>query len=121
MTTAKKTEKKSKEDLIKIAHARRMQRLILMGEWLEKYEQQLKVVQGVFGDAISDWYEDNSEHADNFLVQRILDSIHLYLEVGRALRVECFCPDTKKEGILYMHEGIKKDEIYELVNIKELG
>ena len=37
--------KKEQEDLAKAAHRNRMQRLVLRGEWLEKHEAQLKVIQ----------------------------------------------------------------------------
>jgi len=105
---------------VRLAKVKRMQRLVLKGEWLDRYEQQMKVIQGVFCDALSDWYDDESEEADERFTHQIIDAVHLYMEVARSLRVNCFCPKTEYDGILYMHDGVEENKtVTEVVNVKE--
>lgn len=113
--------KKMQADEIRLARSRRMQRLILKGEWLERFEQQLKVLHGVFGDAFYEWCEDDSKSADTTFTYEVIEAMKLYLEIGRSLRFSCFCPKKERDGILYMHDGIEDDKtIFELINLKDL-
>ena len=95
----------------------RAQRLILQGEWLEKYEQQLKVVQSTVCNAMFDWYDDDSEDCDSTALNRMNDALHLLMDIGRDLRLACFCPDSNREGILYYHGY--KDSVTELMNLNK--
>lgn len=105
---------------VRLAKVKRMQRLVLKGEWLDRYEQQMKVIQSVFCDALSDWYDDESEEADERFTHQIIDAVHLYMEVARSLRVNCFCPKSEYDGILYMHDGLEENKtVTEVVNVKE--
>lgn len=110
---------KSEAALIK-ARAKRLQRLILQGEWLEKHELQLKVVQGIVCNAMSEWYEDDSEECDEKAMYEMRDALMLLVDIIRDLRISCHCPDEKREGILYYH-GFQ-GAVTEVVDLnKELG
>jgi len=109
--------KKEQEDLAKAAHRSRMQRLVLRGEWLEKHEAQLKVIQSCIGAAMSDWYEDDSEEADHNAIYQMNDALSLLVDVVRDLRYECFCPDEQRSGTLYYH-GFK-GAVTEVVNFNK--
>ena len=101
----------------KKGHVTRAQRLILQGEWLEKHEQQLKVIQSSICNAMFDWYDDDSEDCDSTALNRMVDALHLFMDIGRDLRHSCFCPDSNREGILYYHGY--KDSVTELMNLNK--
>ena len=108
------------DNTIQLARAKRMQRLVLMGEWLAEHEQQMKVIQSVFCAAVSNWYDDEGEEADSQLLHEIIDAIHLYMEVTGSLRRNCFCPKAEYDGILYMHDGLEPNKtVQEIINLKE--
>lgn len=114
--------KKMQADEIRLARSRRMQRLILKGEWLDRYEQQLKVIQSIFCNAVDEWSENEGEEADTVFTYQIMDAVHLYMEVTRSLRYSCFCPKKERDGILYMHDGIEDNKtVFELINLKDLS
>lgn len=110
-------KKPEKIDPLVKQHVARMQRLVLQGEWLEKHEQQLKVVQSTICNAIFDWYDDDSDDCDGTALNRMLDALHLMMDIGRDLRQSCFCPDSNRDGILYYH-GFK-DSVTEVVNFNK--
>ena len=99
-------EKKQRLQIMK-AQSRRLQRLILMGEWLEKNETALKAIQSTVCTSVFRWYDDSSEQADTTCLQELLDGLHLYMEVIREIRGKCWCPDTDCDGALYWtgHDG----------------
>jgi hypothetical protein len=92
----------SRSELVK-QQARRLQRLILQGEWLENNEQQLKVIQSTVSHAMSEWYEDDSEDCHANALCQMQDALMLLVDVIRDLRYNCHCPDEQREGILYYH------------------
>ena len=89
------------------AHSRRLQRLILMGEWLEKNESALKCIQSTITNTVFAWYEDNSEEADTTALHQMMDALHFNMDLIRDLRQNCWCPDTDCDGTLYYrgHDG----------------
>lgn len=93
---------KAQSALVK-QHARRLQRLILQGEWLEDHEQQLKVIQSTINHAMEEWYEDDSEECHANALFQMQDALMLLVDVIRDLRINCHCPDEQREGILYYH------------------
>jgi len=99
-------EKKQRLQIMK-AQSKRLQRLILMGEWLEKNETALKAIQSTVCTSVFRWYDDSSEQADTTCLQELLDGLHLYMEVIREIRGKCWCPDTDCDGTLYWtgHDG----------------
>ena len=114
MTNADKLEEQLKKDIEKkqrssqlIAQSKRLQRLILMGEWLEKNESALKAVQSIITTAVFRWYDDNEAEADTTALHEMLDGLHLYMDVIRDIRGKCWCPDTDCDGALYYtgHDG----------------
>jgi hypothetical protein len=86
---------------------KRLQRLILMGEWLEKNESALKAVQSIITTAVFRWYDDNEAEADTTALHEMLDGLHLYMDVIRDIRGKCWCPATDCDGTLYYtgHDG----------------
>ena len=92
---------------IKKTHGKRLQRLILMGEWLEKNESALKCIQSTITSTVFDWYDDNSEEADTTALHKMLDALHFHMDLIRDLRHSCWCPDTDCDGTLYYrgHDG----------------
>jgi hypothetical protein len=68
------------------AHSKRLQRLILMGEWLEKNESALKCIQSTITSTVFDWYDDNSEEADTTALHKMLDALHFHMDLIRDLR-----------------------------------
>jgi hypothetical protein len=109
--------KKEQEDLVTAGHRGRLQRLVLRGEWLEKHEAQLKVIQSCIGAAMSDWYEDESEEADQIALHQMNDALSLLVDIVRDLRYECFCPEEQRSGTLYYH-GFK-GAVTEVVNFNK--
>ena len=99
-------EKKQRLAVLK-THSKRLQRLILMGEWLEKNETALKAIQSAVGSSIFRWYDDSSEEADTTCLHDMFDGLQLYMEVIRDIRQKCWCPDTDCDGALYWtgHDG----------------
>ena len=99
-------EKKQRLEITK-AHGRRLQRLILMGEWLEKNESALKCIQATITSSVFAWYDDNSDEADGTALHQMLDALHFHIDLIRDLRVSCWCPDTDCDGTLYYrgHDG----------------
>jgi hypothetical protein len=99
-------EKKQRLQIMK-AQSKRLQRLILMGEWLEKNESALKCIQSTITNAIFAWYDDNSEEADTTALHQMLDALHFHMDLIRDLRQSCWCPDTDCDGTLYYkgHDG----------------
>ena len=93
---------KAQSALVK-QHARRLQRLILQGEWLEDHEQQLKVIQSTISHAMSEWYDDDGEDCHANALFQMQDALMLLVDVIRDLRIKCHCPDESREGILYYH------------------
>jgi len=103
-----KLEAQLKEDiekkqrlLIAKTQSKSLQRLILMGEWLEKNESALKAVQSTICTSVFRWYDDNSEEADTTALHEMLDALHLQMDIVRELRQSCWCPDTDCDGVLY--------------------
>jgi len=103
-----KLEAQLKEDVEKtrrnqhlIHQAKRIQRLILMGEWLEKNESALKCIQSTICTAVFRWYDDNSDEADSTALHEMLDALHLQMDIVRELRQSCWCPDTDCDDALY--------------------
>lgn len=90
-----------------LANSKRLQRLVLMGEWLEKNESALKCIQSTITSTVFDWYDDNSEEADTTALHKMLDALHFHMDLIRDLRVSCWCPDTDCDGTLYYkgHDG----------------
>jgi hypothetical protein len=105
-------EKRQKE-----MHQDRLQRLVLKGEWLEKYETQLKVIQSTVVSAMSDWYDDDSETCHETAIFQMNDALSLLTDIVRDLRYECFCPDEQRKGVLYYH-GFK-GAVTEVVNFNK--
>jgi len=99
-------EKKQRLQIMK-AQSKRLQRLILMGEWLEKNESALKCIQSTITSTVFDWYDDNSEEADTTALHKMLDALHFHMDLIRDLRQSCWCPDTDCDGTLYYrgHDG----------------
>jgi len=103
-----KEEVEKKQRLaIKKAHSKRLQRLILMGEWLEKNESALKCIQSTITNTVFAWYDDNSEEADTTALNQMMDALHFHMDLIRDLRQNCWCPDTDCDGTLYYkgHDG----------------
>lgn len=105
-------EKRQKE-----MHQDRLQRLALKGEWLEKYEIQLKVIQSAVVSAMGDWYDDDSETCHETAIFQMNDALSLLTDIVRDLRYECFCPDEQRKGVLYYH-GFK-GAVTEVVNFNK--
>ena len=99
-------EKKQRLAIMK-AHSKRLQRLILMGEWLEKNESALKCIQATITNTVFAWYDDNSEEADTTALNQMMDALHFNMDLIRDLRHNCWCPDTDCDGTLYYkgHDG----------------
>lgn len=95
----------------------RLQRLVLKGEWLEKYEAQLKVIQSTVVNAMGDWYDDDSETCHETAIFQMNDALSLLTDIVRDLRYECFCPDEQRKGVLYYH-GFK-GAVTEVVNFNK--
>lgn len=109
--------KNEAEDRQKEIHCERMQRLIMKGEWLEKYEAQLKVIQSSVSNAMCRWYDDDSEECHSNAIFEMNDALSLFTDVVRELRYECFCPDEQRKGVLYYH-GFK-GAVIEVVNFNK--
>jgi len=109
--------KKEQQDLTTAAHRSRLQRLVLRGEWLEKHEAQLKVIQSAVSTAMAAWYEDDSDEADHNAIYQMNDALSLLVDVVRDLRYECFCPDEQRSGTLY-YNGFK-GAVTEVVNFNK--
>lgn len=98
-------------------HQDRLQRLVLKGEWLEKYETQLKVIQSTVVNAMGDWYDDDSDTCHQDAIFQMNDALSLLTDIVRDLRYECFCPDEQRKGVLYYH-GFK-GAVTEVVNFNK--
>ena len=98
-------------------HQERLQRLVLKGEWLEKYEAQLKVIQSAVVNAMGDWYDDDTETCHQDAIFAMNDALSLLTDIVRNLRYECFCPDEQRKGVLYYH-GFK-GAVTEVVNFNK--
>jgi|GEM_PF-3753710 len=105
------------EQLKKEMHQDRLQRLVLKGEWLEKHEAQFKVIQSTVLNAMSDWYDDDSETCHETAIFQMNDALSLLTDIVRDLRYECFCPDEQRKGVLYYH-GFK-GAVTEVVNFNK--
>jgi hypothetical protein len=105
------------EESLKRIHHERLQRLILKGEWLEKHETQLKVIQSTVVSAMADWYDDDSETCHQDAIFQMNDALSLLTDIVRDLRYECFCPDEQRKGVLYYH-GFK-GAVTEVVNFNK--
>lgn len=105
------------EESLKRIHHERLQRLILKGEWLEKHETQLKVIQSTVVSAMGDWYDDDSETCHETAIFQMNDALSLLTDIVRDLRYECFCPDEQRKGVLYYH-GFK-GAVTEVVNFNK--
>lgn len=105
------------EESLKRIHHERLQRLILKGEWLEKYETQLKVIQSTVLTAMGVWYEDDSETCNETAIYQMNDALSLLTDIVRDLRYECFCPDEQRKSVLYYH-GFK-GAVTEVVNFNK--
>jgi hypothetical protein len=99
-------EKKQRLQIMK-AQSKRLQRLILMGEWLEKNESALKCIQSTITNTVFSWYDDNTEEADTTALNQMMDALHFNMDLIRDLRQNCWCPDTDCDGALYYrgHDG----------------
>ena len=95
--------KKDTDNTIKQAHRERLQRLVLRGEWLEKHETQLKVIQSAVVNAMSRWYDDEDPDCHETAIHEMNDALSLLTDIVRDLRYECFCPDKERKGALYYH------------------
>jgi len=93
---------KARSELVK-QQAKRIQRLILQGEWLESHEQQLKVIQSTVSHAMGEWYDDDSDECHANAMYQMNDALMLLNDIVRDLRHLCVCPDSNREGILYYH------------------
>ena len=109
--------KNEAEERQKQMHQERLQRLVLKGEWLEKHETQLKVIQSAVVSAISTWYDDDSESCHETAIFEMNDALSLLTDIVRNLRYECFCPDEQRKGVLYYH-GFK-GAVTEVVNFNK--
>ena len=98
-------------------HQDRLQRLVLKGEWLEKYETQLKVIESTVVNVMGVWYEDDSETCNETAIYQMNDALSLLTDIVRDLRYECFCPDEQLKGVLYYH-GFK-GAVTEVVNFNK--
>ena len=114
ITEGDKLEAQLKEDVEKkrrhqslLAQSKRLQRLILMGEWLEKNESALKCIQSTVCTAVFGWYDNDSEEADTTALHQMLDALHFQIDLVRDLRQSCWCPDKDCDGTLYYkgHDG----------------
>lgn len=115
LTEGDKLEAQLKEDVEKkrrnqtlLAQGKRLQRLVLMGEWLEKNESALKCIQSTICTSVFRWYDDNSEEADTTALHEMLDALHLNMDLIRDMRQKCWCPDTDCDGTLYYTDGAGK-------------
>jgi len=106
----------SKSELVK-QQVKRLQRLVLQGEWLEEHEQQLKVIQSAIGHAMGEWYDDDSDDCHANAMYQMNDALMLFNEIIRDLRHGCFCPDEQREGILYYHGY--RNAVTEVININK--
>jgi len=95
--------KRKQERSIQLAQAKRLQRLALMGQWLESNEKALVMAQGMICNAFFEWCEDSSEEADTKCLHEMMDAIHYIIELGGKLRSNCWCPDKEYDGALYYH------------------
>ena len=110
LTDGDKLEEQIQEDIkrkqdrqIQLAQSKRLQRLALMGEWLESNEKALVMAQGMICNAFFEWCEDSSEEADTKCLHEMMDAIHYIIEIGGKLRSNCWCPDKEYDGALYYH------------------
>ena len=118
MTTPIMDQNKNEaEERQKQMHQERLQRLVLKGEWLEKHETQLKVIQSAVVSAISTWYDDDSESCHETAIFEMNDALSLLTDIVRNLRYECFCPDKQRKEVLYYH-GFK-DAVIEVINFNQ--
>ena len=101
------------EDRDRQRHQDRLQRLVLRGEWLEKHEAQLKVIQNAVVSTMGVWSDGDSACCEDVLFE-MSDALMLLVDVVRDLRCECFCPDEERKDVLYYH-GFK-DAVIEVVN-----
>ena len=92
----------------------RLQRLVLKGEWLEKHETQLKVIQSAVVSTMEAWSDYNGDSCSEDCIFEMSDALMLLVDVVRNLRHECFCPDEQRKDVLYYH-GFK-DAVIEVVN-----
>jgi hypothetical protein len=95
----------------------RLQRLVLKGEWLEKHETQLKVIQSAVVSTMEAWSDYNSETCCEDCLFEMSDALMLLVDVVRNLRCEGFCPDEQRKDVLYYH-GFK-DAVIEVVNFNQ--
>jgi hypothetical protein len=109
--------KNEAEERQKQMHQEKLQRLVLKGEWLEKHETQLKVIQSAVVSAISTWYDDDSESCHETAIFEMNDALSLLTDIVCNLRYECFCPDEQRKDVLYYH-GFK-DAVIEVVNFNQ--
>ena len=109
--------KNQAEERQKQMHQERLQRLVLKGEWLEKHETQLKVIQSAVVSAMGTWYDDDSETCHEAAIFEMNDALSLLTDIVRNLRYECFCPDEQRKDVLYYH-GFK-DAVVEVVNFNQ--
>jgi len=109
--------KNEAEQRQKEMHQEKLQRLVLKGEWLEKYETQLKVIQSTVVSAMGVWYDDDSETCSETAIFQMNDALSLLTDIVRDLRYECFCPDEQRKGVLYYH-GFK-GAVTEVVNFNK--
>lgn len=105
------------EERQKQMHQDRVQRLILKGEWLEKHETQLKVIQTAVVNAMGGWYDDDSDSCHETAIYEMNDALSLLTDIVRDLRYECFCPDEQRKDVLYYH-GFK-GAVTEVVNFNK--
>jgi hypothetical protein len=91
------------QDALQRQQAKRLQRLVLQGEWIEKHEQQLKVIQSVVSHAMEEWFNDDSDECHSNAMYQMNDALCLLTDIVRDLRYNCHCPDESREGVLYYH------------------
>ena len=110
-------DKNEVEERQKQMHQERLQRLVLKGEWLEKHETQLKVIQSAVVSTMEAWSDYNSETCCEDCLFEMSDALMLLVDVVRNLRCEGFCPDEQRKDVLYYH-GFK-DAVIEVVNFNQ--
>ena len=101
-----------------LADIKRLQRLALMGEWLEGNEKGLIMAQGMIANAFFAWCEDHSDNADSKCLHEMMDAVHYIIEIGAKLRGANWSSDKEYDGALYLKDA--NGESVKVIDLNEL-
>lgn len=111
LTDGDKLEEQIQEDIrrkqdrqVQLDQAKRLQRLALMGQWLESNKQAILMAQSVISNAHFEWTTDYSDDADSKCLHKMMDAIFYIAELGGRLRNDRFYLDKDCDGVLYYND-----------------